>query len=1492
MKKFNLWGLCLLGAAALFQTVAAQPTILKMKEKLQLQQTANPNELTISINPKKAALATLRFTEKNGLKATDKKQWLANQLQLRTGVDDLVAKGSKKNLPEGTIEKFQQYYKGIKVEFGTISSISLAGGNTVMQMEFYSVPNNFNTAPVVNENAALQNALQAINAKKYVWENRSDPAQQQPKAELVIINSEQKAGDTMVLAYKFFINASQPLTSAYVYVNAWDGSIVFINNKIHKVYDNVGGFATTKYSGKQVIIASRNDDDQFVLQQTRNGHNIETYNFGRDTASEDNQEKHIDDPVDITDPDGDWTNVDDTATEVHFNMQIVSDYWKNVMGRSSYDNNNAPIKSFVHANIGGGAMWSAGFKAMYFDDGPDRGDGYVSHKNLGPDVGLDVSAHEFGHAVCDAEDMPDLVYSRESGALNEGFSDIWAACLENYAITKFPAFAAKKSVWVIAEESVMSFGTPGLRNLQNPKSKELPDTYYGINYVDASKEGCPTPDSKKNDGCGVHTNSSVVAKWFALITSGGSGANDHGYAYNITGLGFELTERIAYNVEQLLTPNSDYHTLMNVSLNYIKARYGETSNQLTTAITAWRAVGLLDTMYFATATTPAFTGVADGFNTVVVGKNGYVWAGTTREGLFRYNDSAGWVKSPESMDNKVNYFDLKSDREGGVWAAQSGFFASASIPNSGGGIYYFPDTSFTSKKYYTASQDNVPRNTLTSNMRALWIDTVRYNDYAYNRGKILPQVWAVGLPHSRVGRQYSAGLVVGLSDTITQFKPCPICAEEPWDSNFIRRTTSYLEIVDRNTSGRGAQTIGGNYKEVWVYSTANNESSLLSWGYGDDFYRGSPAQIMRFNGQTGDSIGVYNSSNVPFFSQNFLAKAIYFDANGNKWVGMQIGGMAMLDKDGDWHSSSEIRSLDSAFPGQAPGTFPDIFPSNVIISNHAIVGDKEGNVYIGTSHGLVMYNGGNITDYRSYKRFTVKDGLPSDFVKGLAIDTLRNGVWVATDKGIMLWRHRGPDRMLGIVEVSTKTCGRDIDYTLRTKGKFYDKPFSNELVIELSDANGSFDIPTTISQAPFLPSSNFEFPKVLTLPPGVPDGDHYKLRASSTNPATVGAESAEFSIRKRATTVPSSGAKDVTANRECTDAEGWTHYYYDNNTVDEADDIRLLSLKKGINDIGKIADRTITVKVASTPLAGSSTAQPVNNPLITNPFVSMNRYWDVTPSNQPILPIGVRFYYNTQDLTDVNGTIGYGPVDHSKLVLYKTNGNPDPTTNFSGATAIVSLKNALTPSLTTWKYTKLKDTIHQAEFEVASFSGGGAGSTVDGGPLNDVVTPLHLISFTGQYTNGKTNLQWQTANEENTSLFYIERSGDGIVFTKIASKKAVGKGDNSYSAIDASPINGTNYYRLKMLDKNGDYSYSTVIKIAGNTSQLFTVRPNPVHNSFQIIGINTIQKLLLTDISGRAIKTYAPQASNRYSVAGIAPGVYMLSCTLANQTVTQKIVIQ
>ena len=122
----------------------------------------------------------------------------------------------------------------------------------------------------------------------------------------------------------------------------------------------------------------------------------------------------------------------------------------------------------------------------------------------------------------------------------------------------------------------------------------------------------------------------------------------------------------------------------------------------------------------------------------------------------------------------------------------------------------------------------------------------------------------------------------------------------------------------------------------------------------------------------------------------------------------------------------------------------------------------------------------------------------------------------------------------------------------------------------------------------------------------------------------------------------------------------------------------------------------------------------------------------------------------------------------------------------------------------------------------------------DCGPL-----PVKLTSFTGNYVNGKSLLDWKTSQEINNDRYEILRSLDGETFTKIASVKGSANGNiiNNYSYEDntLSQITSNNiFYRLKQIDLDGKVTFSSVIKIILNSKFRFDIFPNPFNTNFTL----------------------------------------------------------
>jgi len=166
---------------------------------------------------------------------------------------------------------------------------------------------------------------------------------------------------------------------------------------------------------------------------------------------------------------------------------------------------------------------------------------------------------------------------------------------------------------------------------------------------------------------------------------------------------------------------------------------------------------------------------------------------------------------------------------------------------------------------------------------------------------------------------------------------------------------------------------------------------------------------------------------------------------------------------------------------------------------------------------------------------------------------------------------------------------------------------------------------------------------------------------------------------------------------------------------------------------------------------------------------------------------------------------------------------------------------------------------------------------------NTSVLPLQLLDFTGNHQADYNQLQWKTADEVNTQQFGIERSNDGTSFTTIASVAAAGGGNNSYSYQDKTAYNGKVYYRLKMMDIDGHFTYSNIIWINSKQTSGVSLYPNPAREWVNIsIGnsamINTTVHLYSSDgILLQKILITAPQ--QQINIHKLAKGAYVLKFT-------------
>lgn len=135
------------------------------------------------------------------------------------------------------------------------------------------------------------------------------------------------------------------------------------------------------------------------------------------------------------------------------------------------------------------------------------------------------------------------------------------------------------------------------------------------------------------------------------------------------------------------------------------------------------------------------------------------------------------------------------------------------------------------------------------------------------------------------------------------------------------------------------------------------------------------------------------------------------------------------------------------------------------------------------------------------------------------------------------------------------------------------------------------------------------------------------------------------------------------------------------------------------------------------------------------------------------------------------------------------------------------------------------------------------------------VLPVELVQFNASAKDDRVLLEWQTANEINNEGFEIQKSKDGISWDMIEFVKGNGNSSvlNTYTSLDRTPNQGSNYYRLKQMDIDGRFEYSNIAVVDFN-NRLSNVElfPNPAKNLLTLV--NGVGEVVIYNALGQAVK--------------------------------------
>lgn len=459
--------------------------------------------------------------------------------------------------------RFQQTHKGVPVFGGEAIVHYDAAGSLQTITDDFRQGLQVDVTPSLNDSQAI--------AKAVSLHGGFDKLTAQPQSKLMVLR--QNGKDSLVYRVQLRQEDGSASTSMPVYfIDAKTGEKVF-------GYDNLQtagatGTLKTLYYGSPTGTTYLSGTTYYMEDVTRR---VGTFDMRNGTSS----------IYRFTDTDNIWGNNATSSTQsagadAHFGAQKTYDYYKLTHGRNGIDGSGGPgyitsidgvtalISSVVHYSTNyNNAFWNGSY--MTYGDGDGT--------QFSPLVTIDICGHEMTHGV--TERTAGLVYSGESGALNESMSDVFGAMVELYATGVESA-----NTWKVGEAAYTP-ATSGdaLRYMDNPHAApnrgyttdDDPD-HYAERYTGTSDNG------------GVHINSGIANKAFYLVAKGGT---HHKSGVTVTGIGTAAAAKIWYKaLTSYMTSSTNFAGARSATLSAASSLYGSGSAQYTAVSQAWTACGI------------------------------------------------------------------------------------------------------------------------------------------------------------------------------------------------------------------------------------------------------------------------------------------------------------------------------------------------------------------------------------------------------------------------------------------------------------------------------------------------------------------------------------------------------------------------------------------------------------------------------------------------------------------------------------------------------------------------------------------------------------------------------------------------------------------------------------------------------------------------------------------------------------------------------------
>lgn len=483
-----------------------------------------------------------------------------SQAKLLFGMDanaDLVLKRTETDQIGFTHYRFYQTWNNIPVENtmyivhtknGVLTGMS---GSIVIDFDKQMEQRSLNT---LTEKKAIDLAIKHVAAQKYAWQDADMQtglknqtgdmnATYAPTASLVWYSPGDEINPRQLrLCYKVDVYALQPLSRKYYFIDVQTKKIIGTKDELY--YSDATGTAATAYSGSQTIHSDFTGSSYRLRDLTKGNGIITLTSAGADYTS--------------TTANWSLTGAGQYALDAHYGVSQTYAFYLANFGRNSVDNAGYALTSYVNESATtDNAYWDG--TSMHFGNRSSNGAGITA---------IDVDGHELTHGV--TQYTSNLNYSNQSGAMNESMSDIFGKSVQFWSKPSDVNWKLSNDMgWLI-------------RDMGNPNAYSQPDTYLGTYWY-----------SGTSDNGGVHTNSGVGNYMFYLLVTGGSGTNDIGNTFTVSGLGLTKADAILYRSETVyLTPTSNYSNWRTACISAATDIYGAGSNEVNQVMNSWYAVGI------------------------------------------------------------------------------------------------------------------------------------------------------------------------------------------------------------------------------------------------------------------------------------------------------------------------------------------------------------------------------------------------------------------------------------------------------------------------------------------------------------------------------------------------------------------------------------------------------------------------------------------------------------------------------------------------------------------------------------------------------------------------------------------------------------------------------------------------------------------------------------------------------------------------------------